>query len=201
MVDYERKSMGERICENKGLYIPQDNSKRQASRDRQMQRKLKNLKVNKMQTSLISIAVVVAIVLLAFALVNLFSKPKITINDKTNFEEIDLSKYSAQVLAMYNRDGQAELFEKEMSRIQTAVGKYLMTNMTMEEESLQSVMEEISKELESDNWNNILSNRSTYYLGTYSLDENANVKFKFKSKDIEPSWINDENVSKYIILN
>ena len=60
---------------------------------------------------------------------------------------------------------------------------------------------EIVKELKKDSWSGILNNKSTYYVGQYILDEKCNIKFKFKSKEIEPNWINDEEVKKYIILN
>ena len=40
----------------------------------------------------------------------------------------------------------------------------------------------------------------TSWNGKWSVNEKGNVKFKFASKDIEPSWVNDEEEKTKIIL-
>ena len=200
MSGYEQKSMGERICENRGYYIPTDDKKRQQVKDKQMQKKLKKIKITKMQTIAISIGVLIAIIFLVIVLINFSDGSNVKLTEN-NVSKVDISKKASEIVSMYNRDGEKELFIKEMSRIQNLVATYLISNMTTDETSKEGVIEEIKNELSSDNWNKILSEKSSYYRGTYLIDENGNVKFKFETEFIEPSWIKDEDVSKYVVLN
>ena len=201
MAGYDNKSMGERICENRGFYVPSDDKKKQLARDKQVTKKLKKLKITKMQTTIIGIGVVLAIILLIVVVVCVINKPNVLINDNTNIENLDTSKYAKEIVNQYNKEGQKELFLTEMDRIQNLVGMYLLSNITEEQSSLDKILKEVESELKSNNWNKILNNKSTYYKGEYSLDESGNLKFKFASKEIEPNWVKDEKVAKYIILN
>lgn len=200
MNDYEKKSMGERICENRGYYIPTDNKKRQMIKDKQIQKKLKNIKITRMQTLFITGCILIAIIFLVIVIIITSDGKNIKVSE-SSISKVDVSKKANEIVSMYNRDGEKELFINEMNRVQNLVATYLISNMTTDENSKASIINEIKKEISSDNWNKVLSNKSTYYRGSYYLDDNGNVSFKFETKEIEPNWIKDEDVAKYITLN
>lgn len=200
MNDYEKKSMGERICENRGYYIPADDKKRQMVKDKQIQKKLKNIKITRMQTLFISGCILIAIIFLVIVIIITSDGKNIKVSE-SSISKVDVSKKANEIVSMYNRDGEKELFINEMNRVQNLVATYLISNMTTDENSKASIINEIKKEISSDNWNKVLSNKSTYYRGSYYLDDNGNVSFKFETKEIEPNWIKDEDVAKYITLN
>ena len=63
-----------------------------------------------------------------------------------------------------------------------------MDNMTTDENSFDELYEKINKDLEAGNYTEIESEKLTNWNGSWSIDENGVLKFKFASKDIEPSW-------------
>lgn len=201
MMDYERKSMGERLCQNKDFYIPSNTKKKQSIKDKQVKNKLKKIKINRIHTIIIASLVLLAIFFAIFVIIKVSNKPKIILTDSTIFTTLNVDEYSSDILAMYNREGQVDLFKTEMDRIQSLIGNYLIENMTINQEDTKKLIKNVQKELSSKTWGEILSQKSTYYVGQYKVEENGNLKFKFASKSIEPSWVKDEKVAKYIILN
>ena len=195
------KSMGERICDNKINTVKFENKKSQKQKDKEIQKKLKELKNNRVQTIILLIVLLMVIMFFVITLVKVSNKPKIVLDDTTILTTLNINEYSLEIVAMYNREGQLELFKNEMDRIQNIIGKYIIENMTISDEAQKELIKGINKELKKDTWKEILNNKSTYYVGDYSVDENGNLKFKFKIKEIEPTWINDASISKYIILN
>lgn len=198
---YYNNNMGERLCANKELYVTTTNPRKQAMKDKQMQRKLKKFKINKIQTMVLLCVLVVSLAFAAFVIIAIQKAPKKQLTDSTIFTTLDVNKYQKEILDMYNRDGQKELFAKEMSRIQELIGSYIVENMTMSDDGLKNIIDDINEELKAKTWGNIVNNKSTYYIGDYSVDSKGNIKFRFGTKQIEPNWVNDESVSKYIILN
>ncbi len=200
-MSYYNNNMGERLCANKELYVSTSNPKKQKMKDKQMQNKLRKAKLNRFQTSILLIFLALVLALAVVIIVKVKNAPKIALTDDTIFTTLDLDKYSSDIASMYNREGQMELFKNEMDRIQALVGEYIVEHMTISDKDLKNIIADINKELDKRTWNNIVSNKSTYYVGKYSVDEKGNVKFKFETKSIEPDWVLDESVSKYIILN
>ncbi len=201
-MSYYNNNMGERLCANKDLYVSVDSPKKQKMKDRQMQRKLKESKLNKFQVTILLIILIAAIIFAsAIVIIAINMSKKIELTDDTIFTTLDVSKYSTEIVSMYNRDGELEKFESEMNRLQGLVGTYIVENMTISDSGLKNVLNDINNELKAKTWNKIVNNKSTYYIGSYSVDDKGSIKFKFKDKSIEPSWINDDRVSKYIILN
>lgn len=129
------------------------------------------------------------------------SNKKIEIDELTDISSLNADKYQSEILNLYNRDGQLELFEQEMDRIQSLVGTYVISNSTLKANSFNDLITKLNNEINDNTWVELSSQKSKYYLGKYSIDENGYVKFKFSTKKIEPEWINNKEIEKYIILN
>lgn len=143
----------------------------------------------------------VILVLLVFLLVYVIFFSKEKINDNTDISNLDASKYQNELKTRYEGTDSKERFLKEYDVLQTSVATYLMDNMTTDENSFDELYEKINKDLEAGNYTEIESEKLTNWNGSWSIDENGVLKFKFASKDIEPSWVNDEEVKSKIILN
>lgn len=129
------------------------------------------------------------------------SNKKIVIDEYSNIVDLDSKKYQSEILQLYNREGESEAFLTEMNRVQTLIGTYLISNSTIDKNSFSDLIKSLNKEINKEIWVNLNSEKSKYYYGEYRIDSGGYVKFKFGSKEIEPNWINDEQISKYIILN
>ncbi|MDF2865492.1 MAG: hypothetical protein K0R72_301 [Clostridia bacterium] len=129
------------------------------------------------------------------------SNKKISIDEYSNISELNASKYSSEIVNLYNRDGQLDLFLAEMNRVQSLVGIYLISNSTLKENSFSNLIKDLNKEINNDNWLKLDSEKSKYYNGKYTIDDTGNLKFKFGNKNMEPNWINNDNISRYVILN
>lgn len=129
------------------------------------------------------------------------SNKKIAIDEYSNIINLDSKKYQTEILELYNREGELEEFLTEMNRVQSLIGTYLISNSTLEENSFSGLTKSLNKEINKEIWVKLNSEKSKYYYGEYIIDNGGYVKFKFDSKEIQPNWINDVRVSKYIILN
>lgn len=129
------------------------------------------------------------------------SNKRIAIDEYSNIIDLDSKKYQSEILQLYNREGELEAFLTEMNRVQTLVGTYLISNSTLEENSFRELTKNLNKEINKEIWVKLNSEKSKYYYGDYTIDNSGYVKFKFNTKEIEPKWVNDDSVSKYIILN
>lgn len=126
---------------------------------------------------------------------------KLLIDDNTNICKLNSNKYSKEIINLYNRDGELDKFLKEMNRVQTLVGTYIISNTTLNEELFNQLIKTLNKEINEEKWVTLDSEKSKYYTGVYSVDKSGNIKFKFSSKNIEPDWINNQKIVRYVILN
>lgn len=141
------------------------------------------------------------LLVLLIILVYTNSNKKISIDEYSDISKLSSNKYSSEIVNLYNRDGQLDIFLTEMNRVQNLVGIYLISNSTLKENSFSELIKTLNKEINDDEWKNLNSEKSKYYNGKYTIDDSGNLKFKFDSKDIEPEWINNENISRYVALN
>lgn len=126
---------------------------------------------------------------------------KVNIDETSNIANLNANKYQSEIINLYNREGQLDLFMKEMDRIQSLVGTYVISNSTLKSNSFNELITKLNNEINDPTWVELNSQKSKYYLGKYIIDDNGYVKFKFGTKKIEPEWINNEKIERYIILN
>ncbi len=155
--------------------------------------------LSKVKKNFIKIAALVSVILVILIFTNL--NKKIVIDEYTNIAELSSNKYSKEIIQLYNRDGELDTFLKEMNRVQSLIGVYVISNSTLKESSFSDLVKNLNKEINNNEWIKLNSSKSIYYNGQYTIDDSGNLKFKFGSKNIEPSWINDESIRRYITLN
>ncbi len=144
------------------------------------------------------IAIFIILVIITI-LICVCSKKKIS--DSTNVSKLNSSKYSKQILQEYEKDGMLDKFIEDYENIQTSIGMYILNNSTMDSDSFTNISNSLNKELKSDTWKSIELNRPTTWNGEWKIDDEGKLKFKFDTKEIEPSWVKNENVTEKILLN
>ena len=125
------KNMGERICASKEYNVSINDAKKQKNKDKQMYKKLKEMKKENIQIIILLGLVILALVIVIFVIIKVGNKEKIVLNDDTILTTLNTNEYSSEIKAMYDREGQKELFIKEMDRIQSLIGAYIIENMTI----------------------------------------------------------------------
>lgn len=170
-----------------------------SSREKIMEIEKNAIVRNKRKKLIFTLSTLLLVLVIILAYNN--SNKKIEIDELTDISSLNADKYQSEILNLYNRDGQLELFEQEMDRIQSLVGTYVISNSTLKANSFNDLITKLNNEINDNTWVELSSQKSKYYLGKYSIDENGYVKFKFSTKKIEPKWINDKEIEKYIILN
>ena len=115
--------------------------------------------------------------------------------NENNISSANAKKYSNEILTKYETKEMKQEFIDNYIKIQNAVGMYIMNNTTTEEGSFDNIILKLRKALKSNNWEIINIEKPDLWNGEWQLDQDGNVKFKFSIKDIEPSWINDIDVS------
>ncbi|MDD2376770.1 MAG: hypothetical protein PHD15_04165 [Clostridia bacterium] len=170
-----------------------------SSREKIIMAERKSIIINKFKKNIFKISTVLLILLIVLIYTN--SNKKIVVDEYSDISELNVNKYSSEIVALYNRNDQLDKFKEEMSRVQTLVGTYVISNSTLKENSFSELIKTLNNEINNDKWVNLDSEKSKYYNGKYNIDSNGNVKFKFNNKEIEPNWINNEDISRYITLN
>ena len=85
--------------------------------------------------------------------------------------------------------------------IELKVANLMLDGTVVDDESMEEKIEDINSLLEKEKWDKLDITCNVEFAGTWKLDENGMLKFKFDSKGVEPSWIGDTDVSEYIIEN
>jgi hypothetical protein len=169
------------------------------SREKIIMAERKSIIKSKFRKNILKIATLLFALFIVIFFIN--SNKKITVDEYTDISKLNVNRYSTEIVNLYNRDNQLDKFLVEMNRVQTLVGTYIISNSTLKENSFSELIKTLNNEINSEKWVKLDSKKSNYYNGKYNIDNNGNVKFKFDSKKIEPSWINSENISRYITLN
>lgn len=145
----------------------------------------------------ISICCIILVLVIVF---NIFSGNK-EITANTNIDELNAKKYSKQILTEYEKAGQKDKFLEDYEKVQTAVGMYILSNSTLEDDSFDKISKDLNKDLLKNDWKIVNEGRPSTWNGKWSINEQGVLKFKFDNKEIEPSWKNDNELSNKLILN
>lgn len=143
---------------------------------------------------------VVVIIACIFAISNSYVKnrpytPNASV--KGNVSEND----SMKVRESYNKEKMKEKFLEDANDIEQNISKKILDGSVVNDDTLNAEVTRINGILLTGDWTYINCEYKKYWMGTWSLDKNVSLKFKFKNKLIEPNWINDQDISKYIVKN
>ena len=158
-------------------------------------RSKKQVNINVIVRNILILIIFIAVLVLCICLPNSgdFS-PNV---NKTRYRS---EKNAEELKKVYEEAGNKEKFLNDVSLIQNAVSMTLLNNNVVDEASLKSKVSEINKELRKSKWDLLQIDVPTFWVGTWSVDDEGTVKFAFLNDLSIPSWAKDEDVSPYIIL-
>ncbi len=167
------------------------------------ERKKQNSKKYKVSPRFFQILTFLIVVAILISLYMIFSslKTDVVFDDSLNVKDVNVSKNSEKLYELYSTDGNKDKFVQEYNNIQSAIGIYIMNNSTQEDDSFQNIIKKIKTYISKSEWDKLEVEEPVYFAGTYSIDDSGVLKFKFDSKKIEPTWINDQDVTNMVILN
>lgn len=145
----------------------------------------------------ISVSLIFIVGIIVIIIVN----AKVKIDSDTNLSALNANKYKNELKEEYEKEGRDSEFFQDFGKVQDGVGRYFIENYPNEKEQANELVKQINEILASDDWSKIETSRPTVWNGTWGVDENGNVQFKFASKEIEPDWASSLSDSEYIKLN
>lgn len=122
-------------------------------------------------------------------------------NTNASLSSIDAKKNVNELISKYEPIEMKEKFINDYKEIQSKVGIYLMNNVTTDSSSFNNIINDLNSVLKSNDWSKISLTKNETWNGTWSLDKDGNLKFKFSLKTIEPSWVNNSDVTTKLYLN
>lgn len=143
-----------------------------------------------------SIVVIISVIIIVVSL-----NKKIEINDSTDISKLNATKYCTEIKSEYNKDENKNKFIDDCNKIQEKIGMYIINNSTLDDTSFENLISKLNESLADNNFSIIEMDNSTYWNGTWSVDNKGKLKFKFSNKKIEPDWISDVTVSNFVITN
>lgn len=143
--------------------------------------------------------IIILILIVILILVNL----KKDVNENTNMLKLNLNKYSTKIKKEYEKNNEnlekVNKFITTQNSLQADIYNYFYSQDDLEDENKKQSI--INEKLKENNLYGISNVDITYWRGTWFCDEYGNLKFKFASKKIEPSWIQNKRLEGYIEKN
>lgn len=168
--------------------------------DKKKHFRIGKLVIKDMKRFCISIGVLIGIIVLICIIVSSIANSS-NKDDIDNLASVNAKKYSNEIVSKYESNEMKTLFINDYSNIQNAIGMYIMNNSTLDKNSFSSIISKLQKVLNSQDWSSLNINKPSMWNGKWQVNSDGILKFKFSIKDIEPSWINDDDISSKIIFN
>jgi len=145
--------------------------------------------------------ILIVIIFVAIVILFIYVPESGEFNPDVNKSRYRSEKNADELKAVYEEDGNKEMFLEDVSKIQNAVSMALLNNNVVDEKTMDSRVEDINKEMKKENWDLLGIEVPTFWVGTWSVDNAGTVKFTFLNKASIPSWASDEDVSAHIIVD
>lgn len=143
-------------------------------------------------------AIALTLIISIIVCINAFSKNVIyTLNVDNEYSE----ESALKAKQLYDTSEMKDEFVQTFEEISAVLSSKLLDGTITDEQALRGSIKNINKTLSSNDWSALNLNRPVKWIGTWYLNDNGFLKFKFSSKAFEPSWVNQERVSEYIVLN
>lgn len=160
-----------------------------------------NIKLGDFTIEKKKISIFIAIIFFCVILIVMFLNKSVNIDEKTDISKLDAKKNSNQIVQKYNEEGMKAQFLVDYDAVQTASAMYMLNNMSSESNSLDSILSTLKEDLKKSKFEVLDTQRPSIWNGDWSINQEGTIKFKFKTKTIEPIWINDQDVISKVILN
>lgn len=143
-------------------------------------------------------AIALTLIISIIVCINAFSKnATYTLNVDNEYSE----ESALKAKQLYDTSEMKDEFVQTFEEISAVLSSKLLDGTITDEQALRESIKNINKTLSSNDWSALNLNRPVKWIGTWHLNDNGFLKFKFSSKAFEPSWVNQECVSEYIVLN
>lgn len=142
-------------------------------------------------------AILIAAVTIAISVVvSYYNKNKPIVPDK--YIKVVSSNDMIKIRKAYEAEGKKQEFLELCSQIELAVANKLLDGTVTNEQELANAISKINSVLLTDDWTYIGLEASTYWMGTWVLNEKGAVTFTFSQNEIKPEWTQDEDVKIYV---
>lgn len=143
------------------------------------------------------ISIVVILIILVILIITL--NKKVDISNVSDYSTLNISKYSDELLAKYQTNESKEKFLQDQDLVQGAVGLYILNNSTTDADSFSKIIKELEDILKNEEFDKLSIDKPKYWNGKWQIKDDGTVCFKFGSKDIIPSWVDDEDISNLVV--
>lgn len=142
---------------------------------------------------------IIIVIILLIVVLNIFSNKKIIVDNNTNISKINLNKHSEELKLYY--EGLINEFIVEYNNVQNMSWTYIYNNIASDK-TMEELIDDVNRIFLSNDWSSLGMEKNIKWRGSYEIDKSNNtLTFKFESKNIEPSWIDDSSVSHMIMKN
>lgn len=143
---------------------------------------------------------IVALVIIVIVLLICLNK-KVDISNVNDYTSLNALKYSNELLAKYQSEESKNKFLEDYDQVQGAVGIYIIENSTNSPDSFVNIIKELKNILEKEDFDKLAIDKPNFWNGTWNVNDEGIVSFKFGDQKIEPTWISEEEIETKIEKN
>ena len=175
------------------------NNKKNENKNSKKKKSKSKINIKDPKRFLCVICIFVAIIVLIVVIIKTNSKVEIT--DSTDISNLNAKKYSSEILDEYNKEESKQKFLEDYDLVQGAVGLYIMNNSTSEENSFTNLITNLKGILDKGEWEKLEISKPIFWNGKWNINDEGILNFTFNSKNIEPTWINSEELLGKVVAN
>ena len=150
-------------------------------------------------SAIISIIVLTVIISITVG-VTVYNKDKMYVLDAASTDYLE-EENALKAKSQYDTKEMKQQFLTKAQELSNVIYAKMLDGTVIDDKGLQDFIQNYNRVLATEYWESIGVTYSNKWIGTWYLDNKGFVKFKFATKEIEPSWIQDEDVKDYIVVN
>ena len=143
----------------------------------------------------------ILVILISCIIVIISFNKKVEINDATDISRLNANKYYEEIQAEYNKVESKDKFLNDYNNIQNSIGVYIINNSTISDSSFENLISEINDSLSKNNFEKFELDVPTFWNGKWSVNEKGKLRCNFQNKQIEPVWVDSEELNEIVIKN
>jgi len=155
---------------------------------------------DKIFVSVIIAAITLTVIISLIVGVSVYNKNKVYVLDASSDDYME-EENALKAKSIYDTKEMKEEFLTISQKLSNTVYSKLLDGTVTDESTLKSFVNRYNRILVTEDWESIGVDYPSEWIGTWYLDNNGFVKFKFAAKIIEPTWVQDQDVKDYIVAN
>jgi len=154
----------------------------------------------KIFVSVIITAISLTVVISLIVGISVYNKNKIFVLDASSKDYLE-EENALKAKSQYDTKEMKQQFLTKAQELSNVIYSKLLDGTVIDDKGLQDFIKNYNRVLATEYWESLGVTYSNQWIGIWYLDNNGFVKFKFATKEIEPSWIQDEDVKDFIVAN